>query len=155
MSQLTANTTSLQAILDAVNALPEAGGGGFRIVTGEVNIAKVLTGFDLDVCTVAGLDFAPTTVIFAAKWDSRSYRTGNAIGVLAIKGENLTINNGVTGGSTSSNTSVYVSSYTSEIMLCLALNSDGFTVRTPASLATSYGQSIRVLSGAYAYIAIG
>lgn len=39
MSQLTTNTTSLQAILDTVNALPEVGSGGGSVETCTVTVA--------------------------------------------------------------------------------------------------------------------
>lgn len=55
MSQLTTNTTSLQAILDAVNALPEAGsGGGASVETCTVNINFTSSGSP-DIFAVEGV----------------------------------------------------------------------------------------------------
>lgn len=59
MSQLTNNTTALQAILEAVEALPETGGGSAKSSSGTLahstaNATKV---------TVTGLGFKPTAVV--------------------------------------------------------------------------------------------
>lgn len=63
MSQLTTNTTSLQAILDAVNALPEAGGGASI----ETCTVKIMSGDDLNQyygCVATVLADGVTTVDF-------------------------------------------------------------------------------------------
>ena len=56
MSQLSNNTTALQAILEAVNALPEAGGGELKSASGTA------TRSSGKVLTITGLNFTPSIV---------------------------------------------------------------------------------------------
>ena len=71
MSQLTNNTTALQAILEAINALPEAGGGGLKMASGTV------TNSSLNKVEVTGLDFA-------AKFLAVGFYSSSSSGVAAF-----------------------------------------------------------------------
>lgn len=60
MSQLNNNTAALQALLEAVEALPEAGGGGgeLKYATGTVKVTSMTK-----TLAFSGLDFEPVIVM--------------------------------------------------------------------------------------------
>ena len=69
MSQLSNNTTALQAILEAVEALPE-GGGTLKYAEGTLTYSRMTTqwgssGYYLNTGMVTGLDFQPLAIIIA------------------------------------------------------------------------------------------
>lgn len=79
MSQLTTNTASLQAILDTVNALPEAGGGGgvYKVAEGSfaLNISSAAP-IESGIATVEGLAFKPFCVMVTSTSTVTASTTG-------------------------------------------------------------------------------
>ena len=76
MSQLSNNTTALRALLEAVEALPEAGGGGGLTQKAEGTVAAASSA--KSTLTVTGLAFKPLVVF----WFNTSFMSGyNAVGI--------------------------------------------------------------------------
>lgn len=78
MSQLSNNTTSLQVLLEAVNALPDAGSGEKRIATGTL---KGSGGISL---SVTGIGFKPSHIVVATIPGSTAQTTVAAFHVAGI-----------------------------------------------------------------------
>lgn len=60
MSQLNRNTSTMEALLEAINALPEAGGGGLKMASGTLTASSNAS----NSLTLTGLDFRPVVVFF-------------------------------------------------------------------------------------------
>lgn len=140
-TDLQTNNVNLQAILDTVNNLPEAGGGGVSgpsIVTGTFTP----TGTAGSV-SVTGLGFRPKSVIVVLNKDSGS---SNASGrCVLVYGENI---NGVvkmihtyvyfTSSTSARSTAVYVygtniTTNSSQQYYSITLDEDGFTITNESS----------------------
>lgn len=160
MSQLETNTTGLQALLDMVNALPNAGSGGgessgYQVATGTFTVETAVSVANKVAHTVTGLPFQPKIV-----WVMRN--AGMTVGVATTNknkysywGSSLeedSIKNVYTGIGSSTST-VSVAQETKNNNFSIIVTDDGFSIGRGA--ATSSTNTYTVGAFEYRYIAIG
>lgn len=87
MSQLSNNTTALQALLEAVEALPAAGGGGeceFKTANGSTTFTPMtVNGTTYYGYAVSGLGFRPLGIVVSYSTTTASFYNPNRGTILA------------------------------------------------------------------------
>lgn len=151
MSQLSTNTTDLQAILAQVNALPEAGGGSgandFKIVTGTFTTANTFTALE-----VTGVGFKPKCVFVAMDGNTITQNSSSSSyhlhTVYWYDDGNVHYDRVLARRGTGTGTNV--TTYPAETY-GFSVTDDGFQLGTPGqSLGTTY----RVMNGSFRYFAM-
>lgn len=155
---LSGNTEKINALISAINALPEAGSGGD---SGGANVSSGMltigTGTGVQsyttrgetVASVSGLGFTPTqVVVFAFGYNPTSSSTSQQGLILSAVGENTCT---IAAGYASSKQQWYNSTSTSHGYSKAVITNDGFDLVTPtSSTATTYK-----FAPTYYYIAMG
>ena len=136
MSQLSNNTTALQAILEAVNALPEAGGGEweFKTANGSTTITPMtVNGTTYYGYAVSGLGFRPLWIVVGYNMSAVGIYHPNRGTILADGDGNI----------------VYALDYSNNGAQAIAeafaarctITTDGFTI--PSSTSSNYNGQTR------------